>query len=201
MLTHEHVMCTLDAGGDAPQLTSKEARPTARYARQSAGAFVDQTPRFLGRDPVGESQRRLAAPSHPERPWSLVDRCPPSRRTDEKRGRRTTRVRAKRCVCVLFRLLCCFNRPSPLLYMRGLDFLYKVWTQISVQRVKNTSQIRTQQNLPESALMVGGSTAFWAPVVPLERYFRYFGRYNRSAWNYRLSTAQKPLEIPEEFRR
>ena len=32
-LTHEHVTCTLDAGGDAPQLTSKETRPTARYAR------------------------------------------------------------------------------------------------------------------------------------------------------------------------
>ena len=40
-LTHEHVTCTLDAGGDAPQLTSKETRPTARYARQSAGAFAD----------------------------------------------------------------------------------------------------------------------------------------------------------------
>src|SRR4051812_43770780 len=39
--THEHVTCTLDAGGDAPQLTSKETRPTARYARQSTGAFAD----------------------------------------------------------------------------------------------------------------------------------------------------------------
>ena len=29
VLTHEHVMCTLDAGGDAPQLTSKETQPTA----------------------------------------------------------------------------------------------------------------------------------------------------------------------------
>ena len=52
VLTHEHVTCTLDAGGDAPQLTSKETRPTARYARQSTGAFVDQTPQLLGRDPV-----------------------------------------------------------------------------------------------------------------------------------------------------
>ena len=33
VLTHEHVMCTLDAGGDASQLTSKEVRPAARYAR------------------------------------------------------------------------------------------------------------------------------------------------------------------------
>ena len=41
VLTHEHVTCTLDAGGDAPQLTSKETRPTARYARQSTGAFAD----------------------------------------------------------------------------------------------------------------------------------------------------------------
>ena len=41
VLTHEHVTCTLDAGGDASQLTSKETRPTARYARQSTGAFAD----------------------------------------------------------------------------------------------------------------------------------------------------------------
>ena len=52
VLTHEHVTCTLDAGGDAPQLTSKETRPTARYARQSAGAFADPKPRAPGRDPV-----------------------------------------------------------------------------------------------------------------------------------------------------
>ena len=52
VLTHEHVTCTLDAGGDAPQLTSKETRPTARYARQSAGTFVDPKPHLPGRDPV-----------------------------------------------------------------------------------------------------------------------------------------------------
>ena len=52
VLTHEHVTCTLDAGGDASQLTSKETRPTARYARQSAGAFADPKPRAPGRDPV-----------------------------------------------------------------------------------------------------------------------------------------------------
>src|SRR3954469_12518612 len=52
LLTHEHVTCTLDAGGDAPQLTSKETRPTARYARQSTGTFVDPKPRLPGRDPV-----------------------------------------------------------------------------------------------------------------------------------------------------
>ena len=52
LLTHEHVMCTLDAGADAAQLTSKETRPTARYARQSAGAFADPKPHTPGRDPV-----------------------------------------------------------------------------------------------------------------------------------------------------
>ena len=54
VLTHEHVTCTLDAGGDAPQLTSKETRPTARYARQSASAFEDPKPHTPGRDPVRE---------------------------------------------------------------------------------------------------------------------------------------------------
>ena len=52
VLTHEHVTCTLDAGGDALQLTSKETRPTARYTSQSAGAFVDPKPHLPGRDPV-----------------------------------------------------------------------------------------------------------------------------------------------------
>src|SRR3954462_6137465 len=52
--THEHVTCTLDAGGDAPQLTSKETRPTARYARQSTGAFADPKTPHPGRDPVRE---------------------------------------------------------------------------------------------------------------------------------------------------
>src|SRR3954471_8837088 len=54
VLTHEHITCTLDAGGDAPQLTSKETRPTARYARQSTGAFADpKTPHPWERPPQG----------------------------------------------------------------------------------------------------------------------------------------------------
>ena len=44
--------CTLDAGGDAPQLTSKETRPEARYAGNSAGAFEVPKPHMPGRDPV-----------------------------------------------------------------------------------------------------------------------------------------------------
>ena len=53
-LTHEHIPCTLDAGGDAPQLTSKETRPTTRYAGQSTGAFADPKLHTPGRDPVRE---------------------------------------------------------------------------------------------------------------------------------------------------
>ena len=43
----------------------------------------------------------------------------------------------------LFRLLCFFNRPSPILFKRGLDFPYRTRTQISFQRVKKRSQTRT----------------------------------------------------------
>ena len=172
VLTHERVTRTLDAGGNASWLTSKEILPAARYARQPEDAFVDQTPRFLGRDPVGGSRRRWATPSRPERPWSLVDRCPASTRTDEERGRRT-RVRAKRCVCVLFRLLCCFNRPSPLLFKRGLDFPYSTRIQISVQRIRNTIQIRISKTYPNPGTVVPlpghGSTALSGStaLVPL----------------------------------
>ncbi|KAI4988925.1 hypothetical protein ZWY2020_036242, partial [Hordeum vulgare] len=44
--------CTSNADGDAPHLTSKDTRPTARYARQSVGAFEDPKPHTPGRDPV-----------------------------------------------------------------------------------------------------------------------------------------------------
>ena len=44
--------CTLDAGGDAPQLTLKETRSDARYAGNPAGAFDDTKPHTPGRDPV-----------------------------------------------------------------------------------------------------------------------------------------------------
>ena len=54
VLTHEQVMCTLDAGGDAPQLTSKEVRPAARYAGQPADAFEDPKPHTPGRDSIRE---------------------------------------------------------------------------------------------------------------------------------------------------
>ena len=54
VLTHECIMRTLDAGGDAPQLTSKEVLPAARYARQPEDAFEDPKPRAPGRDPVRE---------------------------------------------------------------------------------------------------------------------------------------------------
>ena len=46
--------CILDVGGDAPQLTSKETQPKARYAGNPAGAFVDPKPHTPGRDPVTE---------------------------------------------------------------------------------------------------------------------------------------------------
>ena len=54
VLTHERVMHTLDAGGDAPQLMSEEVLPAARYARQPEDAFEDPKPRASGRDPVRE---------------------------------------------------------------------------------------------------------------------------------------------------
>ena len=44
--------CTLDAGGDAPQLTSKETRPEAWYAGNPAVAFDDPKAHTPGRDPV-----------------------------------------------------------------------------------------------------------------------------------------------------
>ena len=44
--------CTLYAGGDALQLTSKETRPEARYASNLAGAFENPKPYAPGRDPV-----------------------------------------------------------------------------------------------------------------------------------------------------
>ena len=44
--------CTLDVGGDAPQLTSKKTHLEARYASNPAGAFEDPKPHTPGRDPV-----------------------------------------------------------------------------------------------------------------------------------------------------
>src|SRR4051812_32895457 len=55
VMTHEHVTCTLDAGGDTPQLTPKEIRPVARYARQPTDAFEDPKPHAPGRDLVREN--------------------------------------------------------------------------------------------------------------------------------------------------
>ena len=52
-MTHERVTRTLDVEGDAPQLTSREACRKRDTQDNPAGAFVDQTPRLLGRDPVG----------------------------------------------------------------------------------------------------------------------------------------------------
>ena len=54
MLTHERVTRTLDARGDAPQLTSREVLPAARYARQPEDAFEDPKPHTPGKDPVRE---------------------------------------------------------------------------------------------------------------------------------------------------
>ena len=70
VLTHEHVTCTLDAGGDAPQLTSKETRPTARYARQSTGAFAPENPTPSGGTPLGSAAamgcpRSICSPLEP----------------------------------------------------------------------------------------------------------------------------------------
>ena len=52
VFAHEHVTVYPHAGGDAPQLTSKETRPEARYASNPAGAFEDPKPHMPGRDPV-----------------------------------------------------------------------------------------------------------------------------------------------------
>src|SRR3954469_24947711 len=92
--THEHVTCTLDAGGDAPQLTSKETRPTARYARQSTGAFADPKPHTPGRDPVRAlvamgCSRSILSPLEPR--GSLPSNAKNERRTRKK----DTRVRDK----------------------------------------------------------------------------------------------------------
>ena len=43
---------TLDAGGDARQLTLKETRPEARYTSNPADAFVDPKPHTPRRDLV-----------------------------------------------------------------------------------------------------------------------------------------------------
>jgi hypothetical protein len=44
--------CALDAGGDAPQLTSKETRRKRGTQDNPAGAFVHPKPHTPGRDPV-----------------------------------------------------------------------------------------------------------------------------------------------------
>ena len=51
----------------------------------------------------------------------------------DTRERDKSRVKGCRFDCSI---VCCFNRPSPLLFKRGLDFPYKTRTQISFQRVE-----------------------------------------------------------------
>src|SRR3954467_7113066 len=69
VLTHEHFTCTLDAGGDAPQLTSKEIRPVARYTRQPAHAFENpKTPH-----PGGTLSGRTTAMGYPRSTLSPLD--------------------------------------------------------------------------------------------------------------------------------
>ena len=151
VFAHERITRTLDARGDAPQLTSMETRPTARYARQSTGALVDQMPWLLGRDPVrvpGDDWLLQVVLNAPGASWiaALQEQEQTKNEEEEQLG-----LGEKDVVDVFCSIVCCFNRPSPLLFKRGLDFPYKTRTQISVQRVKNTSQIRILQNLPESA--------------------------------------------------
>ena len=50
--TRTRHLCIIDAGGDAPQLTSKETRRKRGTQDNPAGAFVDLKPRAPGRDPV-----------------------------------------------------------------------------------------------------------------------------------------------------
>ena len=97
VFAHENVTCTLDTGGDALQLTSKETRPTAWYARQSAGAFADPKPRAPGRDPVDSLIPRasgFAALKHEEQ-----------RRTREKNNGEIKR-RWKSSI-LIFSIVCC----------------------------------------------------------------------------------------------
>ena len=57
----------LDAEGDAPQLTSKEIRPEARYARHPADAFRTRSP-ACREGPRQGLPRLWAAPGRPDRP-------------------------------------------------------------------------------------------------------------------------------------
>ena len=44
--------CTSNTEGDAPQLTSKETRPEARYASNPVGTFIEPKLHTPGRDPA-----------------------------------------------------------------------------------------------------------------------------------------------------
>ena len=62
VLTHERVTRTLDAGGDTPQLTSREACRKRDTQDNPAGAFVDPTHRFSGMEPVGSRGWTMGCP-------------------------------------------------------------------------------------------------------------------------------------------
>ena len=97
--------------------------------------------------PRQSTRRRLAAPSHPERPWSLVDRCPARTRTDEERGRRCKGEKKTRVldVDVFVRLCVVQSAVISHLFKRGLNFPYSTRTQILVKTVKKPSQTRICQ--------------------------------------------------------
>ena len=89
VLTHEHVTCTLDAGGDAPQLTSKETRPTARYARQSTGAFCrPENPTPPGGTPSG-SAAAMGCPRSIRSPLEPRNSQLSNTKNSEERDRKT----------------------------------------------------------------------------------------------------------------
>ena len=138
--------CTSNTEGDAPQLTSKETRPEARYASNPAGAFQDPKPHTAGRDPVwtrggygmpyvgspAPRASRIAALQHEER---------------TKNEREITRERCKTRVksrCVL--RLCVVQSAVTLRYIRGS------WTFRARKRLGFTSKTLVKFGLVLSKL-------------------------------------------------
>ena len=92
VLTHERVTRTLDAGGDAPQLTSKEVRPAARHARQPADAFEDPKPHTPGGTPSG-SAAAMGCPRSIRSPLEPLYSQLSNTKNDEERERKKTMER------------------------------------------------------------------------------------------------------------
>src|SRR3954467_1305869 len=55
VLTHEHVTCTLDAGGDTPQLIPKEIRPLRDTQDNRWTLLMTRSPTLPGGTPSGST--------------------------------------------------------------------------------------------------------------------------------------------------